>query len=241
MTSVEVSVFQEARNRIDRDISSIIQLLNEKKNTLFGEIAVLEDEFKSKQQQKQNSLKKLESLKVRMEEELRDNLLSEVQGCVTQDLQSGINKIRLETNSLTIDYTMQIDWVDKLNVVREKIKEFSIKTVPNTVSPAANLQTVPLSKVTKEKSKQYGFGVIYRTAVSQNNWTEWTDQNQGYEPWEYDHLGDDHQGYDPLEDDHQGYDHLGDDDQGYDPLEDDHQGYDPLEDDHQGYDAWGDD
>ena len=157
MASVEVSVFQEARNRIDKDISSIIQLLNEKKDTLFGDITVLEDEFEIKQQQKLNSLKQLESMKVRTEEELRDNLLSEIQGCLTQDLQSGIDKIRLETNSRTIDYTIQIDWENKLNVVREMIKEFSIKTVPNTVSPAIRIKNFPSPKKPKKKSKQNAF------------------------------------------------------------------------------------
>ena len=126
MASVhKVSIYQQARDKIETDISGIIQCLNQKKESLFREITVLENEFKSKQQQKLNSLRKLESLKARTEEELGDNLLSEIQGRVTQELQSGIDKIRLEANSLTLDYTIQIDWEDILNVVKEMVKEFS--------------------------------------------------------------------------------------------------------------------
>ena len=126
MTSVEVSVFQEARNRIDKDISSIIQLLNEKKDTLFGEITVLEDEFKSKQQ-KQNNLRKLESLKANTEEELGDNNLSEIQGRLTQELQNEIDKINQEMNScsLTVDFSIQgdLDWGNGIHGMKERIKE----------------------------------------------------------------------------------------------------------------------
>ena len=131
MTSVDVSVFQEARDRIDRDISSIIQLLNEKKNTLFGEITVLENEFKSKQQQKLNSLNKLESLKTRTEEELGDNLLSEIQARVTQELQNGINKINQEMKSLTVDYRIAFDWDwdDRIHGMKQRVREFRILIV----------------------------------------------------------------------------------------------------------------
>ena len=217
MASVhKVSIYQQARDKIETDISGIIQCLNQKKESLFREITVLENEFKSKQQQKQDNVRKLESLKVRMEEELRDNLLSEVQGCLTQDLQTGINKIRLESNSLTIGYTIQIDWVDKLNVVREMIKEFSIKTVPNTVSPAA--KNIPPSKKAKKKtkSKQYGFSVDKtRTAESQIDWSEWN-QNLGDDDLGDDYWGDYNMKNDDLEDDYWGDYNMVDENQGED-------------------------
>ena len=133
MASIEVSVFQEARNRIDRDISSIIQLLNEKKNTLFGDITDLEDEFKSKQQQNLNSLKKLESLKAHTEE-LGNNHLSEIQARLTQELQSEIDKINQEMKSLTVEYRIEINWDwswrNGIQGMREKIKELSIVIIP---------------------------------------------------------------------------------------------------------------
>ena len=181
MASVhKVSIYQQARDKIETDISGIIQCLNQKKESLFREIIILENEFYSKQQQKQNSVKKLESLKARTEEELGDNLLSEIQGRLTLELQTGIDKIRLETNS-TVDYTIQIDWGDKLNVVRERIKEFSIKTVPNTVSYATHPKNVSLSKkAPKKKSKQKPFSGYYaRDAEPRNNWTRWPDQDLG--------------------------------------------------------------
>ena len=186
----KVSIYQQARDRIETDISGIIQCLNQKKESLFREITVLENEFRSKQQQKQDSVRKLESLKVRMEEELRDNLLSEVQGCLTQDLQTGINKIRLETNSRTIDYTIQIDWMDKLNVVREMIKEFSIKTVPNTVSPAANLQTVSPSRKQRKKSRSKQPGL----SVDCNDKTTESQNCETVEDWKYQNWADDNPG-----------------------------------------------
>ena len=150
------------------------------KESLFREITVLENEFKSKQQQKLNSLRKLESLKARTEEELGDNLLSEIQGRLTLELQTGINKIRLESNSVTVDYTIQLDWVDKLNVVKERIKEFSIKKVPNTVSYATHPKNVSLSKkAPKKKSKQKFSGYYARDAEPRNDWTRWPDQGLG--------------------------------------------------------------
>ena len=202
MASVhKVSIYQQARDKIETDISGIIQCLNQKKESLFREIAVLENEFKSKQQQKLNSLRKLESLKARTEEELGDNLLSEIQGRVTQELQSGIDKIRLEANSLTLDYTIQIDWEDILNVVKEMIKEFSIRIIPNNVSYASHLQNVsPTKKSPKKKGKQYGFGVSYaRTAESQYNAAnctqdavnDWSEPSRRDETWGDEYWGDD--------------------------------------------------
>ena len=185
MASVhKVSIYQQARDRIETDISGIIQCLNQKKESLFKEITVLENEFKSKQQQKLKSLKKLESLKARTEEELGDNLLSEIQGRLTQELQTGINKIRLETNS-TVDYTIQIDWEDKLNVVGERIKEFNIKTVPNTVIYPFRFLNVSPSKKSPKKTKQYGYDRECNdlTAESQDDWTRWSDRNRGNNDW----------------------------------------------------------
>ena len=131
MASVEkVSIYQEARDRVEKGISDIIQCLNERKNTLFREIAVLENECKTKQQQKLISLRKLETLKSHTEEQLGDNLLTEIQDCVTQEIQKGINKMNQEISSTTVDYSIQVDWRDKLDDIKESINRFHIVKVP---------------------------------------------------------------------------------------------------------------
>ena len=199
----KVSIYQQARDKIETDISGITQCLNQKKESLFREITVLENEFRSKQQQKLNNVKKLESRKVR-----------------TKELQTGIDKLRLEANSLTVDYTIQIDWENKLNVVREMIREFSIRIVSNTVSYASFLKNVPpTKKPKKKKSKQTGVG----RAVSQNSKTKSTNQNQIKDYWEDYDIKDDYLEEFDLEDDHwgdyyikirkskRGYDYWGDD------------------------------
>ena len=152
-----VSIFQEARDRIVKDIDNLIQCLIEKKDSLFREIAGLENEFRSKQEQKLCSLRKLESLKARTEEELGDNLLSEIQGRLTRELQTGINKISLEARSLSVDYSIQIDWGFRMGVVKDKIKEFSIKIVPNPNIPtqhnyARSPQSAPSKKTKKNRT-----------------------------------------------------------------------------------------
>ena len=157
MASVhKVSIYQQARDKIETDISGIIQCLNQKKESLFREIAVLENEFKIKQQQNLNSLRKLESLKAHTEE-LGNNHLSEIQGRLTQELQTGIDKINQEMKALTVEYRIEVDWGGRIHGMKEMIKEFSFEIIPNTVSHDFHLQDVPPSKKAKKKSKQNAF------------------------------------------------------------------------------------
>ena len=176
-----VSIFQEARDRIVKDIDNLIQCLGEKKDSLFREIAGLENEFKSKQEQKLCSLRKLESLKARTEEELGDNLLSEIQGRLTRELQSGIDKISLEARSLSVDYSIQIDWGFRMGVVKDKIKEFSIKIVPNSVSYPHNFRTAP----SKQAKKINPYGRVRRIPRSDDeDWPEDYPRDHDDESWD---------------------------------------------------------
>ena len=165
-----VSIFQEARDRIVKDIDNLIQCLGEKKDSLFREIAGLENEFKSKQEQKLCSLRKLESLKARTEEELGDNILSEIQGRVTRELQNGIDKISLEARSLSVDYSIQIDWGFRMGVVKDKIKEFRIEIVPS----ALHFRTA-LSKKANKLTRPYDCeGYMPAQYQTDEIYTEWT-------------------------------------------------------------------
>ena len=150
MASVQnVSIYQEARDRVEKGISDIIQCLNERKSILFRDIAVLENECRTKQR-KLNSLKQLESLRDHTEEQLRDNLLTEIQDRVTQEIQKGIHKMNLEVHSTTVDYSIQVDWKDRVNDIKESIKGFNIVKVPKS----SHSRNAPAENA-KKKTRQY--------------------------------------------------------------------------------------
>ena len=147
MASVQnASIYQEARDRVEEGISDIIQCLNERKTILFREIDVLENECRTKQR-KLNSLKQLESLRDHTEEQLRDNLLTEIQDRVTQEIQRGIHKMNQEDHSATVDYRIQVDWRDRVNDIKERIKGFNIMKVPK------NSRNFPAEKAEKKTRK----------------------------------------------------------------------------------------
>ena len=167
MASVQnASIYQEARDRVEEGISGIIQCLNERKNILFREIAVLENECGTKQQQKLISLRKLESLKSHTEEQLGDNFLTEIQDRVIQEIQKGIHEMNQEISSTTVDYSIQVDWKDKLDDIKERIKGFHIVKVPKSSQP----RNIPVIKAQK-KTRQYSRGGFSRPPREYVDWT----------------------------------------------------------------------
>ena len=187
MASVQnASIYQEARDRVEEGINRIIQCLNERKTILFREIAVLENECGTKQQQKLNSLRKLESLRDHTEEQLGDNLLTEIQDRVTQEIQKGIHKMNLEVHSATVDYSIQVDWTDRVNDIKERIKRFHIVKVPKSFYP----QYTPAKK-SKKKTRPYTHEGNAWTSRRYGNDRSFVEPNWGDATWGDDTWGDD--------------------------------------------------
>ena len=125
-----VTIFQEARDKIQSNINNVMQCLNNKKVEMFAEISRLEKEFQDKQQQKYKDLNKLSSIKTRTEEELGENSLREVQQKLICDLQKGIDNITLEIdNTKEPDYKIEVRWGMCLNCFNTNIDNSEIVVI----------------------------------------------------------------------------------------------------------------
>ncbi|KAI6658096.1 hypothetical protein LOD99_15809 [Oopsacas minuta] len=137
---INVTIFQQARDTIEQDISKIIQSLNDKKAVMFEEIDRLEQEYAHKQEKFLTNLNTLDSLKMRTEEELGDNILAKVQKKVIKDLQEGINLMNLEIEN-SPDYEIKIRWrmnVDKL------LQNISISSIEVKMANVQQVQAAQL-------------------------------------------------------------------------------------------------
>ena len=136
LTKPCIDVFQEARDKVAKDIAVTIFHLENKQNEMFAEINKLEKEFKGKQQQQHKELNKLNSMIARTEEELADNNLVQVQHTVIRDLQRGIDKLSLEIeSSREPGYKLKVVWGACINCFALNISKSEISVIETPREP----------------------------------------------------------------------------------------------------------
>ncbi|KAI6650518.1 Elongation factor 1-beta [Oopsacas minuta] len=140
ISSESLSIFQQARNAIDKDIKDIIQSLNNKKLELFAEINTLEKEFAEQKQQKQKKINKLHAL-IAQTEELGENSLLHLQQKIIHDIQQEIEKLNLDYNKGP-SYNLCVTWeIPKENIIlniRNNSMEITVQQYTNIVEQEIN-------------------------------------------------------------------------------------------------------
>ena len=96
-------VFQEARNSVQSEINQILQCLESKKTEMFAVIKELEDQYISKQKQKQKKINEINKL-ITQTKELADNSLTKVQNRIIEDLQNELNKASIQESDCSVEF-----------------------------------------------------------------------------------------------------------------------------------------
>ena len=150
--NISVAIFQEARNRVEQEIGTVIECLNNKKYELFTEIGRLEKEFLDKQQEQQTSLNELKSLKTHTEY-LRQNNFKKMQSKVMKELNKGLQKLKLEIeNRRNMEYHIDIKWGMCIPTLLSQIAESEVDMSPrpeidplsSNLSPIQPAEPLPL-------------------------------------------------------------------------------------------------
>ena len=174
------TIFQQAREIVEQDISMLIKCLTDKKVEMFAEIDRLECEFTRKQERQRRSLNKLSSLKSQTDE-LSENSLVEIQNKVANELQEGIDKLSLEIESAkNPDYLIEIKWEICMNCTPSKIEQSHIVTVDPS-SPKQEIQDVATPAfLPKRRNRRNN-----RQKLKNNEQNNPSDRG-GYDRYEYD-------------------------------------------------------
>ena len=183
-----ITIFQEARNRIESHINSITQSLHNKQIEMFAEIASLEKEFTDKQQQKYKDLNKLDRMRAKTEEELGDNSLIGVQQRVLQELQMGIEELTVDIdNTREPDYYIEIKWGMCMESLLTHINESRVD-MTQLISPTPHV----LQRKMKWKQKvTIATPNLICNRQPQLNYSEpidWEDSTWSDYPWENETL-----------------------------------------------------
>ena len=169
------TIFQQARDTVEQDVTMLIKCLTDKKVDMLAEIDRLECDFTRKQDQQRNNLNKLSSLKSQTEELSEDSLL-EIQKKVANELQEGINKLSLEIESAkNPDYLIEIQWKICMNCTPSKIEQSHVVTVDNS-SPETEIQDVPMPALPKRRNRRSNKQRM--KSNERNNAPNWSDYDR---------------------------------------------------------------
>ena len=128
------SIFEEARERVSREVDSIVSCLHQKRDRMLEEIGGLEREFEGRQREKQKDISKLNTLIAHTEELGRNSLLGFQQRMIGE-MQQEVEKLQGESRQPP-EYQIDIRWGEGLTRDQfiESINKSSINKANNSCS-----------------------------------------------------------------------------------------------------------
>ena len=122
------SIFEEARERVSREVDSIVSCLHQKRDRMLEEIGGLERESEGRQREKQKDIGKLNTL-IAHTEELGQNSLLRLRQKVIGEMQQEMQKLKIDSKQKP-DYSIHIKWGSNKkslfrNINRSKIELFT--------------------------------------------------------------------------------------------------------------------